>query len=138
MREEVDKFIAERKAAKNQRPVRPVMGQYKTHVFVCTSATRVRLRATSKQFVKYLRDEATKAGLKTDVRVNKAGCFSQCGHGPMMVVLPGQTFWYGWLLSPCVACVAPGVRSVLLCRSVLSVGLVLLRGCLFFAPAFAL
>src|SRR2546425_1453400 len=27
------------------------------------------------------------------VRINKAGCFSQCGHGPMIVVYP-ENVWY--------------------------------------------
>jgi (2Fe-2S) ferredoxin len=31
--------------------------------------------------------------LKTEVRINKAGCFSQCGHGPMIVVYP-EDVWY--------------------------------------------
>jgi len=69
------------------------MGQYNTHVFVCTSGDSCPTQGNVEQFVKYLRDEATKAGLKTDVRVNKAGCFSQCGHGPMMVVYPDNV-WY--------------------------------------------
>ena len=36
-----------------------------------------------------------KAGKRTqvEVRVNKAGCFSQCGHGPMIVVYP-ENVWY--------------------------------------------
>src|SRR5437660_1238183 len=29
-----------------------------------------------------------------DIGVNKAGCFSQCGHGPMMVFYP-ENVWYG-------------------------------------------
>ena len=69
------------------------MGQYNTHVFVCTSGDSCPTQGNVEQFVKYLRDEATKAGLKTDVRVNKAGCFSQCGHGPMIVVYP-ENVWY--------------------------------------------
>ena len=59
------------------------MGQYKTHVFVCTNCSTL----------PWVGHESVKAGLKTDVRVNKAGCFSQCGHGPMMVVYP-ENVWY--------------------------------------------
>ena len=33
------------------------------------------------------------AGLKAVVRVNHAGCMNQCGHGPMVVVYPQDT-WY--------------------------------------------
>src|SRR3989442_645263 len=36
-----------------------------------------------------------KPGLKDDVRINKAGCFSQCGHGPMMVVYPDNVWYCG-------------------------------------------
>lgn len=70
------------------------MGQYETHVFVCTSGDSCPIQGNVEQFVKYLRDESVKAGRKTDVRINKAGCFSQCGHGPMMVVYPDNV-WYG-------------------------------------------
>ncbi len=31
--------------------------------------------------------------MKDSVRINKAGCFSQCGHGPMIVVYP-ENVWY--------------------------------------------
>jgi (2Fe-2S) ferredoxin len=70
------------------------MGQYRTHVFVCTSGDTCPAQGDVEQFVKYLRGEAVKAGLKDDVRINKAGCFSQCGHGPMLVVYP-ENVWYG-------------------------------------------
>jgi (2Fe-2S) ferredoxin len=69
------------------------MGQYRTHVFVCTSGDTCPTQGDVEQFVKYLRGEAAKAGLKDEVRINKAGCFSQCGHGPMMVVYP-EDVWY--------------------------------------------
>ena len=71
------------------------MGQYRTHVFVCTSGETCPAHGDVEQFVKYLRGEALKAGLKTEVRVNKAGCFSQCGHGPMMVVYPDDVWYAG-------------------------------------------
>ncbi len=32
-------------------------------------------------------------GLKKEMRVNKAGCMGQCGHGPMVVVYP-EAIWY--------------------------------------------
>ncbi len=34
-----------------------------------------------------------RTALTDRVRVNHAGCFSQCGHGPMVVVYPEGT-WY--------------------------------------------
>jgi nitrite reductase/ring-hydroxylating ferredoxin subunit/(2Fe-2S) ferredoxin len=69
------------------------MGQYERHVFVCTSGDTCPTQADTEAYVKVLQAGAQKAGLKTEVRVNKAGCFSQCGHGPMIVVYP-EDVWY--------------------------------------------
>ncbi len=71
------------------------MGQYRTHVFVCTSGETCRTQGDVDQFVKVLRGEVAKAGLHTEVRINKAGCFSQCGWGPMMVVYPDDVRYCG-------------------------------------------
>ena len=70
------------------------MGQYDVHVFVCTSGDDCPSKGDVEAFVKYMRGEVAKAGRHQDVRVNKAGCFSQCGHGPMMIVYPDNV-WYG-------------------------------------------
>ncbi len=32
-------------------------------------------------------------GLNEEVRINRAGCLNQCGHGPMLVVYP-EAIWY--------------------------------------------
>ena len=69
------------------------MGQYEQHVFVCTSGETCPEQGDTEKFVKILRERAKQAGRTTDVRINKAGCFSQCGHGPMLVVYPEGT-WY--------------------------------------------
>jgi nitrite reductase/ring-hydroxylating ferredoxin subunit/(2Fe-2S) ferredoxin len=69
------------------------MGQYDRHVFVCTSGETCPTQGDVDAFVKILRDGARAAGKQVDVRINKAGCFSQCGHGPMMVVYP-EDVWY--------------------------------------------
>jgi (2Fe-2S) ferredoxin len=69
------------------------MGQYETHVFVCTSGDDCPQGGDVEGFVKYLRGEIVKAGRQQQVRINKAGCFSQCGHGPMIVVYP-ENVWY--------------------------------------------
>jgi (2Fe-2S) ferredoxin len=71
------------------------MGQYETHVFVCTSGDTCPTQANVEQFVKYLRGEVARAGKKDDVRINKAGCFSQCGYGPMIVVYPDNVWYAG-------------------------------------------
>lgn len=69
------------------------MGQYETHVFVCTSGDTCPTQGDVERFVKYLRAEVQRAGRQQDIRINKAGCFSQCGHGPMIVVYP-ENVWY--------------------------------------------
>jgi (2Fe-2S) ferredoxin len=69
------------------------MGQYATHVFVCTSGDDCPKDGDVEGFVKYLRGEVAKAGRQQQVRINKSGCFSQCGHGPMIVVYP-ENVWY--------------------------------------------
>ena len=69
------------------------MGQYRCHVFVCTSGETCPQQGDVEKFVKVLRAGAVQAGKQTEVRINKAGCFSQCGHGPMIVVYP-ENVWY--------------------------------------------
>lgn len=69
------------------------MGQYDRHVFVCTSGETCTEQADTETYVKVLRAAVQKAGRQSDIRINKAGCFSQCGHGPMVVVYP-EDVWY--------------------------------------------
>ena len=68
------------------------MGQYRYHVFVCTSG-KTCPKEGSEAVHRVLKDGVTRAGLKGEVRVNHAGCMNQCGHGPMVVVYP-QDIWY--------------------------------------------
>jgi (2Fe-2S) ferredoxin len=73
------------------------MPVFDRHVFVCTrgewcpsvDGDGIGVHAALKQAV---RD----AGLSPTVRVNHAGCFSQCGNGPMAVVYPDGV-WYAAL-----------------------------------------
>jgi len=69
------------------------MGQYERHVFVCTSGDTCPNQGDVEKFVKVLRAGAFAAGKQVEIRINKAGCFSQCGHGPMVVVYP-ENVWY--------------------------------------------
>ena len=71
------------------------MGQYDRHAFVCTSGETCPTQGDTERFVKALRDGARAAGKQVEVRVNKAGCFSQCGHGPMIVVYPDDVWYAG-------------------------------------------
>lgn len=68
------------------------MGQYKHHVFVCSYGKTCSASGSVDVF-QTLKREARNAGLSGVVRVNKAGCMNQCGHGPMVVVYP-QDIWY--------------------------------------------
>jgi toluene monooxygenase system ferredoxin subunit len=70
------------------------MGQYDRHVFVCTSGETCPEQGDVEKFVQLLRAGAKKAG-RSDVRINKSGCFSQCGHGPMIVVYPDDVWYSG-------------------------------------------
>jgi nitrite reductase/ring-hydroxylating ferredoxin subunit/(2Fe-2S) ferredoxin len=71
------------------------MGQYDRHVFVCTSGETCPTQGDTETYVKILRDGARKAGTDAVVRINKSGCFSQCGHGPMIVVYPDDVWYAG-------------------------------------------
>ena len=67
---------------------------YARHVFVCTAGDwcptvdgdGLGVHAALKARVK-------EAGLGPGGRINKSGCFSQCGNGPMVVVYP-EGVWY--------------------------------------------
>ncbi len=71
------------------------MRPYQRHVFVCTDGDwcptvdgdGLGVHAALKRAVASL-------GLANEVRINRSGCFSQCGHGPMVVVYPDGV-WYG-------------------------------------------
>ena len=70
------------------------MGQYRVHVFVCTSGETCPTQGETEKYVKILRAGAAQAGKLVAVRINKSGCLAQCGHGPMIVVYP-ENVWYG-------------------------------------------
>ncbi|MEA3190527.1 MAG: hypothetical protein QOD77_1109 [Thermoplasmata archaeon] len=75
--------------------VRPPTGdgrRFLRHAFVCTSPSACGPdggEAVQAELKELLRA----SGRKEELRVNKAGCLGQCGHGPMMVVYPEGT-WY--------------------------------------------
>jgi len=64
-------------------------------VFVCTTGETCPQQGDVEKYVKTLRTAAASAGKHAEVRINKAGCFSQCGHGPMMVVYPDNVWYAG-------------------------------------------
>ncbi|HLC42516.1 MAG TPA: NAD(P)H-dependent oxidoreductase subunit E [Methylomirabilota bacterium] len=70
-----------------------MVGQYQIHVFVCTSGETCPTQGDTEKYVKILRAGVGEANRKTEIRINKSGCFSQCGNGPMIVVYP-ENVWY--------------------------------------------
>jgi (2Fe-2S) ferredoxin len=68
------------------------MGQFKRHVFVCTSGEYCP-HDGSEEIHRMLKDGVGARGLKKDVRINKSGCLDQCGNGPMVVIYP-ENVWY--------------------------------------------
>ena len=68
------------------------MGQYRHHVFVCTDGKHC-ARDGADDVHSALKKAVKEAGLKHAIRVNRAGCMNQCGHGPMVVVYP-EDIWY--------------------------------------------
>lgn len=68
------------------------MSQYKHHVFVCSLGKTCAKEGGVETF-QAIKRAARKADLQGLVRINKAGCMNQCGHGPMVVVYPDD-IWY--------------------------------------------
>ena len=68
------------------------MAPYARHVFVCTHGEYCP-HDGSVEVQRLLKEGVAARGLKVQVRVNKAGCFNQCGNGPMVVVYP-ENVWY--------------------------------------------
>jgi len=69
------------------------MGQFERHVFVCTHGEYCPFDG-SVDVHRELKAQVRAHGLRETIRVNKSGCFSQCGNGPMVVVYP-ENVWYG-------------------------------------------
>ncbi|MEK6192387.1 MAG: (2Fe-2S) ferredoxin domain-containing protein [Chloroflexota bacterium] len=70
------------------------MSLFERHVFVCTSGEWCpTVDGDGLGVHAALKAHVAEAGLADRVRVNKSGCFSQCGNGPMVVVYP-EGIWY--------------------------------------------
>lgn len=65
---------------------------FKKHVFVCVSGKTCPGQGGI-EVCDTMRKEIAERGLKKQIRINKAGCFDQCGNGPMIVVYP-EGVWY--------------------------------------------
>jgi (2Fe-2S) ferredoxin len=68
------------------------MEVFKKHVFVCTTGKTCPGQG-GEAVCEALRKEIFERGLKEQIRINKSGCFNQCGNGPMVVVYP-ESVWY--------------------------------------------
>jgi (2Fe-2S) ferredoxin len=65
---------------------------FEKHVFVCVSG-KTCPNDGAVEVLEELRKQISERGLKGAVRINKSGCFDQCGNGPMIVVYP-ESVWY--------------------------------------------
>ena len=76
------------------------MPKFDKHIFVCTNQRpeghpRGSCDCAGKgELHQLFKSKLAQRGLKSLVRVNKAGCLDQCEHGPTMVVYP-EAVWYG-------------------------------------------
>ena len=68
------------------------MEPFAMHVFVCTGGGTCPHQGSASVHA-FLKEAVVRAGLKSRVRVNHAGCLDQCGHGPMVVIYPDNV-WY--------------------------------------------
>jgi (2Fe-2S) ferredoxin len=68
------------------------MEVFQKHVFVCVSG-KTCPNEGSIEVCDALRKEIAERGLKKQIRINKSGCFDQCGNGPIIVVYP-ESVWY--------------------------------------------
>ena len=67
---------------------------FERHLFVCTAGEWCpTVDGDGLGVHAALKERVVAAGLGDRVRVNRSGCFSQCGNGPMVVVYP-EGVWY--------------------------------------------
>ena len=68
------------------------MSPYEKHVFVCTGGKVCPVQDSMAVHAR-LKELVREAGQESGIRINQAGCMSQCGNGPMVVVYP-DNIWY--------------------------------------------
>ena len=67
------------------------MAQYKLHLLVC-GGTGCRA-SESEQIVENLKSEIKNLGLENDAQVVTTGCFGFCEKGPIVKIIPDNTFY---------------------------------------------
>lgn len=65
---------------------------YERQLFVCTYGAWCKIDGAD-EIRAALKGAVHDAGLGSEIRVTKSGCFGQCGHGPMAVMWPDNV-WY--------------------------------------------
>ena len=66
---------------------------FRKHVFVCTEGKTCPIQGSHDVLAALRQAITTSPHNHEATRINKSGCFSQCGNGPMVVVYPEGT-WY--------------------------------------------
>jgi (2Fe-2S) ferredoxin len=72
----------------------------KAHIFVCTNERPPGHKRgcckekNSEELVQLFKQELSHAGIRKEVRAQKAGCLDTCEFGPAVVVYPDNV-WYG-------------------------------------------
>ena len=75
------------------------MPPFEKHIFICINERKVNdargccHSRGSIELLDYMKGRIHKLGLKSKIRVNKAGCLDACAQGPSMVVYPDNV-WY--------------------------------------------
>ncbi|HQY90902.1 ferredoxin [Caldilinea sp.] len=69
------------------------MSQFKKHVFICTQGPYCGFDGDTETIFERMKRQVGAYGLNEEIRVNRAGCLNQCGHGPILVVYP-EAVWY--------------------------------------------
>ena len=67
------------------------MADYKFHILVCGGTGC--LSSNSRQIAENLNDAVKAAGMENDVKVLQTGCFGFCEKGPIVKILPDNTFY---------------------------------------------
>ena len=75
------------------------MAQYKMHLLVC-GGTGCRA-SESEQIVENLKSEIKNLGLENDAQVVTTGCFGFCEKGPIVKIIPDNTFYTQVKMSDC-------------------------------------
>ena len=71
------------------------MSPFDKHVFICTGGKVCPVEGCSEYVHARLKELVRLAALESSIRINHAGCMSQCGNGPMVVVYPDNVWYCG-------------------------------------------